>query len=254
MMDGSCSDVRNRMIDRANGVLPDAEWRQVVLHAESCKECGRFMTELQRQDKMLSGWAVSTEPELQAGLAEAVRSLRACGRPAGRAFRTAAPLRYLRQAAAAMILVGLGFLAGSFASNGRRAGETQPVATALSTEARAQLIEDVLGLARAEIEQCDARTRRQLTEEFAGSLEKATKDLSAAMDRDRKWLMTTLTVLEGKRNEERDSLYRDIAKLAHMTENEFIRTKQYFDQAKSSIESRRRPNMAPGDPAQGSEL
>lgn len=250
----SCEDFREKMADQIHGLLSDGERREVELHLQGCDRCTAYWNELQRQDQVLSDWVASMEPGLQSGLNEtltAVRTGAGQNRIVYRPVRSGFPFR---RAIAAGIFLAIGFCAGIFSSDRIPFGFRHAQAGELSPALKAGLIEEILTKTRMEIEQNGLLTQQQLRQQFEQKLEQVTQDLTQTLDRDRQWLTTTLTVLEGKRNEENSTLYKDMAKLAQMTEREFIRTKQYVDQTKYSLENNRRSDRTPADPSQGSGL
>lgn len=251
-MDRTCDKIREFMADQIDGLLPDSERQTLEQHLQRCDGCRLYWDQLQSQDRTLSDWVSSLEPELASGLNRTLMAVRreAGQRPVAESRRRMG-LSY-RQAIAAGLLLAIGFVAGMFGGPWRSRGNLQP--PAIDPAERAQLVAEILTEVRTEIEQTNERTQQQLGQEFSQKLKDTADAFTQTLNRDREWLSTTLTVWDGKRNEERDSLYRDLAKLAKLTENEFARARQYVDQSRNPIEPTRPTDRTNDNPTQRRNL
>lgn len=253
-MDLTCKTIREFMADRIDGLLSDSERDKIELHLQGCDGCRAYWDQLQKQDRKLSDWASSLEPELRSGLEQTLAAVRT---EAGRnpvAFSHRRMGFPYQQAIAAGFLLVIGFFAGIFGTQWLSRENLRTQADTLNPNIRAELTAEILAQVRTEMEQANEQTKQQLGKEFSQKLKETADSFTQTLNRDREWLSTTLTVWEGKRNEERASLYRDMAKLAKITENEFVRTRQYINQSRTLIENDRSSDRISEDPTQGSEL
>ncbi len=253
-MDLTCDQIRELIADQIQGSLPDSERQQVELHLQRCEGCRLYRDQLHKQDRKLSDWVSSLEPELQSGLDQTLTAVRTKAGQMPIAFSRRRTGFGFRQAIAAGLLLAIGFFAGNFSKSWWSRGNLHTQADTLRPNIRAELTAEILTKVRKEMEQNNEATKQQLGNEFAQKLKETADSFILTLNRDREWLSTTLTVWEGKRNEERDLLYRDIAKLAKMTENEFIRTRHYVDQSRYPNENDRPSDRTSENPTQGREL
>lgn len=253
-MDRTCDQIRELIADQIAGSLPESERKQVELHLQTCDGCRLYRDQLHKQDRDISDWASALEPQLRSGLDQTLTAVRmeAGGRAVAFSHRrTGFPFW---RAIAAGLLLAIGFFAGIFSNSWRSGGNLPSPVGALSPEARAELIGEILVDVRNEIEQQSNLTKQQLGKEFSQKLQETADSFSQTLNRDREWMSTALAAWEGKRSEERALLYRDIAKLAKITENEFIRTRRYMDQSRIPIENYRPSDRTSEEPIQGRPL
>ncbi len=253
-MDRPCHRIRDFLADQIAGPLPDSEREQVELHLKGCDDCRRYWDQLRRQDQTLSDWASALEPQLRSGLDRTLTAVRReGGKRASVVFSRSRGFPFWR-AVAAGLLLAIGFCAGIFSTQWRFRGILQTQADFLGSTIREELTAEILTQVRNEREQDRDFIRQQLGNEFSQQLKETADSLTQTLNRDREWLTTALTVLDGKRSEEREMLYRDLAKLAKMTETEFIRTRRYVEQSRNPNENHRSSDRMSEDPIQGRPL
>lgn len=249
-MTNACESYRNQMDLYLSGLLEDKqEIAWLLEHVQTCPACAARLSEFQRQEQDLDRWVDSLEPVVAEGQERTIGALRGMtARPPVTESNTLGKFlrsNWVHNAAAAVILIAAGFLAGRLS---RPVVDTEQLAASLQPVLRERVLGAVLEQLRPEVSQEFRQLKEdvsaQMTEalqDYAGQtlalsnmqtnqrLEELIEAIQQAQIQDRRWVLSALDQIEQNRLQDQMKLREGLAVFAAATGDELARTHQKID-------------------------
>lgn len=249
-MSDACEKYREQIELYQSGLLEDKQkigW--LLEHLQECPACAERLKELEQQDRDLDRWVESLEPVVAAGQQRSIQALRDLeGRPTtGHGNRLLRWLRndWMRNAAAAAILIIAGFLAGRLSTP---AVDTEQLAASLQPVMQERIIPAVLEQLRPDLAQGFDRFQEDVSTRMTDQLQTCARQTLAASNyqtnqrlqelidaiaqaqvQDRQWVLSALDQIERNRIRDQLAMREGLAAFAVLTGDELAKTQQKID-------------------------
>lgn len=266
-MENSCENIQEWIPELITGTLPAEKAAELQHHISQCPACREYLEAMQADDRLLGDFAETMQPRVARLENKVIEALnRVTSRETvssisvwGRILRS----RMTRLAAAAVLLVSVGYIGGWFSSQWLLG--TEQLQSALETSLRASLESDIrqdllsqinrdrqLALAsyhtdlKEQFNELNQEHRRDLNElavkTLAASsavtnqlLRELIESIATVQTRDRRWIAAALNQIESNRLRDKTRFRNGLATLAVKTAEEMRQTKH--DVAKFLIQT-----------------
>jgi hypothetical protein len=237
-MSQGCEQYREQLESYLGGLLEDKQQIAWLLeHTATCPACSARLNEEKRQDQDLDRWVDSLEPVVAESQEKSISALRgldapqAAGDQGGLRIFDSRPL--IGTAAAAVILIAAGFLAGRLS---RPAVDPQQVIGAVLEQLRPELTQEFLTLREEvaakmteELQTAAGQTLALSNWQTNQRLEELIEAIQQAQMQDRQWVLSALGQIEQNRIRDQMKMQEGLAAFAVLTGDELARTHQKID-------------------------
>jgi len=270
-MENSCENIQEQIPELITGALPAEKAAELQRHISQCPACSEYLEALQADDKLLSEFAEAMQPRVARLENKVIEVLNRVTSKESVSFisiwRRVLKSRMTRLAAAAVLLISLGYVGGWFSA--RWLLGMEQLQSALETSMRPSLETDIRRSLLAEINRdrqlalasyhtnlkeqfnelrsaLNKQQRRDLNEfavkTLAASnavtnqlLRELIESIATVQTRDRRWVAAALNQIKSNRLQDKTRFRSGLATLAVQTAKEMRQTKH--DVAKFLIQT-----------------
>lgn len=218
-------------------------------HMHQCQGCRNYCEGLEEQEADIKQWVRSLEPSIQQGREQVLQQFRVLPHQSNPLRQTMWPQRWTRYAAAASILILVGFLTGhAFKPSVDIDRLQQQWAAAIQPQMEDRITTAVVNSLQADIVGEYSKLQSVLSEQLTAELQAYAEQtvirndlqtyrlltelidaIETAQEQDRQWALTAISELEKQRLMDNQQVRKDLAALVVYTDNELNRTRQELE-------------------------